>query len=287
METSLLFKTLIILSAQLGIILIMCFFTLKQARLAYENNTTLFGMSFRGSVNMKNQLNLIPYIQIKETFPKPMYKSIDKDTNLHEQANNQDEVIKLLKDGYFHQVEGSNFIVGLMIFWFCTLFGTSILTSFIDVNVWIGMTLFTLCSLSFGPLLGWIMLEMDENDGFTAMKIVLVLTILTGFIGYGDFISFADSTLFAILLFFSLIALLLFNFARFFMEISRATTRAAAIFGSFLFSLFLLYDFNYIKKQSGLYSSNNWETALDMAFILYLDIVNLLLEILDAMSNSY
>ena len=104
METSLLFKTLIILSAQLGIVLVMCFYTLKQARLAYENNTTLFGTSFRGSVNMKNKLNLIPYIQIKETFPKPMYKTIDKDTNLHEQANNQDEVIKLLKDGYLHQV---------------------------------------------------------------------------------------------------------------------------------------------------------------------------------------
>ena len=285
METSLLFKTLIILSAQLGIVLVMCFYTLKQARLAYENNTTLFGTSFRGSVNMKNKLNLIPYIQIKETFPKPMYKTIDKDTNLHEQANNQDEVIKLLKDGYFHQVEGSKFIVGLMWFWFFTLFATTTFTSFLETNIWVGITIFTLCSLSFGPLLAWIMLEMDENDGFTAMKIVLVVTILTGFIGYGDYISFADSTLFAILLFVSLIALLLFNFARFFIEISRATTRAAAIFGSFLFSLYLLYDFNYIKKQSGLSSSNDWETALEMAFILYLDIINLLLEILDAMSN--
>ena len=32
------------------------------------------------------------------------------------------------------------------------------------------------------------MLEMDENDGFTALKIVLVVTMLTGFIGYSDFI---------------------------------------------------------------------------------------------------
>jgi len=264
----------------------MCFYTLKQARLAYENNSTLFGMSFRGAVNMKNKLNLIPYTEIKKTFPKPMVKFVDKNTTLHKQANNQDEVISLLKDGYEHQASANNFILGLMIFWFVTLFGTAILTSFLDINIWIGMTLFTLCSLSFGPLLALIMLEMDENDGFTAMKIVLVVTILTGFIGYGDFISFADSTLFAIILFISLIALLLFNFARFFMEISRATTRAAAIFGSFLFSLYLLYDFNYIKKQSGLSSSNDWETALDMAFILYLDIINLLLEILDAMSNS-
>ena len=52
-----------------------------------------------------------------------------------------------------------------------------------------------------------------------------------------------------------------------------------------LFSLFLLYDFNYIKQREDLVS-NNWETALEMAFILYLDIINLLLEILDAMGNS-
>ena len=117
------------------------------------------------------------------------YKTIDKDTNLHKQANNQDEVIKLLKDGYLHQVEGSTFTVGLICFLFLTLFATTTFTSFLETNLWVGITFFTLCSLSFGPLLAWIMLEMDENDGFTAMKIVLVVTILTGFIGYGDYLS--------------------------------------------------------------------------------------------------
>jgi len=32
--------------------------------------------------------------------------------------------------------------------------------------------------------------------------------------------------------------------------------------------------------------NNNWETAVEMAFILYLDVINLLLEILEAMGNS-
>ena len=31
---------------------------------------------------------------------------------------------------------------------------------------------------------------------------------------------------------------------------------------------------------------NNWETAFELAFALYLDIINLLLEILEAMGNS-
>ena len=42
--------------------------------------------------------------------------------------------------------------------------------------------------------------------------------------------------------------------------------------------------FNFIKKKEGL--SNNWDSAFEMAFIIYVDLMNLLLEILDAMSNS-
>jgi FtsH-binding integral membrane protein len=47
-----------------------------------------------------------------------------------------------------------------------------------------------------------------------------------------------------------------------------------------------LVDFNLIKKKEGIIGMNNWQTAFDMAFTLYLDIMNLLLEILDAMGNS-
>ena len=32
--------------------------------------------------------------------------------------------------------------------------------------------------------------------------------------------------------------------------------------------------------------SNNWDSAFELAFTIYLDMINLLLEILDAMSNS-
>ncbi len=69
------------------------------------------------------------------------------------------------------------------------------------------------------------------------------------------------------------------------MEISRPKVRVSAIFGAVLFSLFLLYDFDYLEKQSEL-GNNTWSNAVDIAFILYLDIINLLLEILEAMGNS-
>ena len=192
-----------------------------------------------------------------------------------------------MKDGYRHSPEEDGRIFALFIIWVIALFLTSSLVSLNSgINTWILLSIFSATSILFGPLLGLIMLEMDENDGFTALKIVLVVTILTGFIGYSNFYSFSEDALFGAMLMFSLFGLLIFNFVRFFMEFSRNTTRIAAIFGSIVFSLFLIYDFNYIKIQADFYAINDWNTAVEMAFILYLDIINLLLEILEAMGNS-
>jgi|TARA_A200000113_G_scaffold88688_1_gene79172 FtsH-binding integral membrane protein len=285
-ETPLIFKTVVILSIQLGLVLITCFYYLKKARIAYENGTTLLGYKFRGSVNMKRKLDLIPYTEPKKNFPKPMEKYIDNNTTLHKIAKNQDEVIELLKEGYKHAYWGDGSIGLLFFVWAGLLFATTFIVQFAGINIWLQLIFFSLASLTFGPLLAFIMLEMDENDGFTALKIVLVVTMLTGFIGYRDFISFSDSNIFGLMLLISLFGLLSFNIVRFFKEFSRQTIRMAAIFGSILFSLFLLYDFNLVKKKSMLAINNNWETAVEMAFILYLDVINLLLEILEAMGNS-
>ena len=285
-ETPLIFKTVVILSIQLGLVLITCFYYLKKARIAYENGTTLLGYKFRGSVNMKRKLDLIPYTEPKKNFPKPMEKYIDNNTTLHKIAKNQDEVIELLKEGYKHAYWGDGSIGLLFFVWAGLLFATTFIVQFAGINIWLQLIFFSLASLTFGPLLAFIMLEMDENDGFTALKIVLVVTMLTGFIGYRDFISFSDSNIFGLMLLISLFGLLSFNIVRFFKEFSRQTIRMAAIFGSILFSLFLLYDFNLVKKKSMLAITNNWETAVEMAFILYLDVINLLLEILEAMGNS-
>ena len=282
-ETTLLFKTLFILSGQIIVILATCFYFLFRAKEAYENNTTFFGISFKGSVNLKGKLDLIPYLKPQEGFPKKMIMHIHKSPPVYAEAKDQDEVIEFLKKGYSHYTKGAWRFVSLFFFNMIALWITLVLVNFFSSNIWIGMTVFTLCSASFGPLLAIIMLEMDENDGFTALKIVFFVTLLTGFIGYGDFYSFSQNDIFGATLCLSLFGLIVFHVARFVKDFSRNTIRAAAIFGSLLFSLFLLYDFNLIRMQE--LGSNDWGTAMRMAFILYLDIINLLLEILEAMGD--
>ena len=282
-ETTLLFKTMLILSSQLGLVLLGCFYFIKGAHYAYENNTTLFGFKFRGSVNMKNQLDLVPYV---DTFPREMVINDENGEQLKlKLAKNSDEIIKYLKEGYYQSRPTSGFFNGLGILWMITL-GLTTLFASTGIATMTGVILFTIQSLLMGPLLGFIMLDMDENDGYRALKIVFFVTILTGIIGYGDFISFSESSFLTFFLFFGLLGLIIFNISRAFITMSRKKVRASAIFGAFLFSIFLLYDFNLVRKRQDMIDGNTWENAFELAFAIYLDIINLLLEILEAMGNS-
>ena len=64
-----------------------------------------------------------------------------------------------------------------------------------------------------------------------------------------------------------------------------AMIRLKAICGAVLFALYLVYDFNRLKQFSDI-GINDWSTALNVAISIYLDILNLLLEIMEAMGNS-
>lgn len=286
METTLLFKTMVILSGQIGIVFGIAYFLIKRAKYAYENNTKLFGYSFRGAMNMNKELDLVPFIESPSNYPVDMTKTIKKNYVEHvdtKKAHDKEHALELLRNGYTYEKKDSLFAI--MIFWCITLFGTLYLASS-ELSLSAGLSLFTIQSVAFGILLGFIMLIMDENDGIKALKIVMLVTLLTGYIGYSDFYSFSENIGLQYFLLFSLLGLIILSFIRTAVSFSRKATRWQAIFGAVIFSIYLLVDFNLIKKKEGIIGMNNWQTAFDMAFTLYLDIMNLLLEILDAMGNS-
>ena len=288
LETSLFFKTMLILCGQLTVVLGTCFYCIREARRAYENNTSFAGIHFRGSMNMNKQLDLVPYTAAPEQYPSEMCKQIPSEDNPNKSetktvmAMNEAHRLDLLKDGYIDS-GGGEFFYFAFILWVISLFLCTFFAS-TGISTQTGMIFFTLSSLSFGPLLAIIMLEMDENDGFNALKIVFLVTLITGFIGYSDFYSFSESSFLGGFLLISLLGLIGFEFIRIFRGFSRWAIRIKAIFGAFVFSIFLLFDFNLLRKKSD-FGVNDWDNAFNIAFQIYLDIINLLLEILDAMSN--
>ena len=55
-------------------------------------------------------------------------------------------------------------------------------------------------------------------------------------------------------------------------------------FGIVIFTLYLVYDFDSLK-QANAAGDNSWGTAVDIAVNIYLDIINLFIELLIAMGE--
>ena len=278
-ETTLFAKTMVILCSQLSIVFGLTFYVMKKSKEAYFNNTTFLGMSFRGAMNLKQEFDLIPYIEDTRGFPKQMHLPNGTKDDTPVVATDEESRMKWQKIGYVVSPPANKFLNAILISWTVLLF---ILVFIGYFSVPLGIFVFTAQSILMGLLLGVLFLEMDENDGIRALKITLLATLFSGFIGYSDVGSaIYNSGFVQNILFFGLLALILFEFSRTVFNFSRNTIRLKAFFGIGLFILFLFYDFARLNELSGY--SNKWDTAFEIALSLYLDIINLLLEILEAM----
>ncbi len=108
------------------------------------------------------------------------------------------------------------------------------------------------------------------------------ITIATGTIVFGfnfDF-SFLGQILFVSLLGLVIVGILNALFFK-----SRLTRLIGAYVGAVIFSLYLLYDFNRLKEASDL-GDVSWETAIDISISIYLDIINLLLDLLEILASD-
>ena len=57
--------------------------------------------------------------------------------------------------------------------------------------------------------------------------------------------------------------------------------RKPAIFGTLIFIGFLLYDFNRLATLNEAPDANNWKVAMDLSIQIYIDFINLILDILE------
>jgi FtsH-binding integral membrane protein len=148
-------------------------------------------------------------------------------------------------------------------------------------SLWISMSLFSVWSILTGIEIAICLLAVDENLGDKVLAITATVVLGTGLVGIYSGIDFGSLQT---VLFIALIGLILFNLARLFMGIPRATQRWVAGIGVVVFVLYLVHDFNSLAKlqEEGV---NSWQAAMHIAIEIYLDIINLFLELLDAMSE--
>ena len=300
METTLLFKTTLILTFELSIAFGLCIYFLKAAKKLAIVGKPFLGIHFRHSVNMNNEIDLIPDATKAINYPRKLTKvEVEKkpqgifSSRKNEIkrkvvfAKDREEAIAYLKDGYRDFLQMPKPIIITTVLWILLSLGlliSSIVPPY-EYYLLVGMTLFTLTNICLGPILGWAMLMMDENDGMRALKITLIVTFVAGFIGYSDFYSFAQNAYLTTIMGILLFGLVVFTFINLFRGFSRATTRYVAIGGAILFTLYIIVDFNRLIYLENL-NVNDWNTAFYMSYTIYLDIINLLLDILDAMGNA-
>ena len=208
METTLLFKTTLILTFELSIAFGLCIYFLKAAKKLAIVGKPFLGIHFRHSVNMNNEIDLIPDATKAINYPRKLTKvEVEKkpqgifSSRKNEIkrkvvfAKDREEAIAYLKDGYRDFLQMPKPIIITTVLWILLSLGlliSSIVPPY-EYYLLVGMTLFTLTNICLGPILGWAMLMMDENDGMRALKITLIVTFIAGFIGYSDFYSFAQN----------------------------------------------------------------------------------------------
>lgn len=115
-------------------------------------------------------------------------------------------------------------------------------------------------------------LALVSTGGITLLTAVVVAYVGMdfGFLGLGLFIA--------------LLALIIMGLLNMFWFKSPLMRLIGSYIGAVIFSLYLLYDFDRLEDSVAA-GDNSWETAINLAISIYLDIVNLFLSLLDILSN--
>ena len=146
----------------------------------------------------------------------------------------------------------------------------------------IGIPLFTVWSVLTGLMVGFSLLAVDENLGGKVLGLTALIIFAAALIGTqtGIDFTFLDHGL-SIALYLLIAAGLL----RLFLSINGWVQRMMALSGIVVFTGYLLLDFYRLSQMSGDLKANNWQSAMVLAINLYLDIINLFLDLLDWMSG--
>jgi FtsH-binding integral membrane protein len=142
--------------------------------------------------------------------------------------------------------------------------------------------LFTLWSVITGLELEFILLFIDHGLGQKALALTATIVLTTGLVGMHADINFS---FLSGPLFIALIALIILQVFQIGKAMSTAKQRLIAAFGVLVFTLYLVLDFNWLTRKQAA-GTNSWTDAMGFAVKIYLDIINLFIELLDLLMKS-
>ena len=174
----------------------------------------------------------------------------------------------------------------LLFFWLMLFSIISIWTAtafIIFSSSWIQCFFMTFSAIGYGSLIGFIIMDMDENDGMVGLKAATLSTAAMLIIVSVSGINFVNIISVSTIIFL-ILGLIIWELIALVRVISRGATKIKAVLGIVTFSLSLLASISRVNvtSEKGL---NDWNTAIDLAFGIYLDIINLILYYLEIMGS--
>ena len=182
METSLFFKTFVVFGTQLSLVFGICYYFIYGARKATLAGEPFYGAVFEKKYNKNGELDL--FSAEEEAYDKWVFK---EETDLNALFYKDKSAYKKRKKDLEIEMEYKKpplrkLLYNLTVYWVIALSATAIFANS-DLSIFFKMTLLTIASISFGPLLGALMISMDENDGLRILKLTVFITFLTAING--------------------------------------------------------------------------------------------------------
>ncbi|MBO7605938.1 MAG: Bax inhibitor-1 family protein [Elusimicrobiaceae bacterium] len=163
---------------------------------------------------------------------------------------------------------------------FFVFIGSFLLMMFMHNSFPLNMLLMALFTASSGFSLGIYFIAYGDTAQ-KALSLTVLTTFLTGIIAMYSGLDFEWMGKF---LFIALIILVIYSLISIFVRIRGRKIMAGL--GVLIFTGYLLFDFNRLAKLKAVADANNWDTALNFAISIYLDIINLFINLINLMTSN-
>lgn len=147
----------------------------------------------------------------------------------------------------------------------------------------VSFPLFSAWSFLTGIQLEYVLVNIEEGLGRKVLALTSIIVLATAFVGI---YSRVDWGFLQLPLFIALSILFLISLFNLFVSMDGVKQRVLSGFGVVIFTLYLVFDFNSLLKKENA-GENTWPDAMHLAIKIYLDIINLILQLIRLLGRRH